>query len=177
MAEVSGCHRGCVPTEPKAWTSGPAQPSLTQVVGRADVRVSPRRLKSRTAAHLPFGVAEDDGLRDGQCVVEIAQRVKLPLFSFHRHKELLDAFQSQLITRGQTQIPLPFVQPRLEDVRRPGSPTRLASEPVCPSCRAMSSRKSLLPQRPRFGSVCTFHGRRHVCGSKYDSLLSSSTFT
>lgn len=52
---------------------------------------------------LTLGVAEDDGLRDGQCVVEVAQRVKLPLFSLDSDKELLDAFQSQLITKQNTE--------------------------------------------------------------------------
>ena len=48
--------------------------------------------------NLPLGVAEDDGLGDGERVVEIAQRVKLPLLLLHRHEELLDALQGQLIT-------------------------------------------------------------------------------
>lgn len=55
------------------------------------------------ATHLPLGVAEDDGLSDGQRVIQIAQSVKLPLFSFHCHEKLLDAFQSQLVTGGQRQ--------------------------------------------------------------------------
>lgn len=42
--------------------------------------------------HLPFGVAEDDSLRDGECVVQVTQGVKLPLFSFHSDEELLDSF-------------------------------------------------------------------------------------
>ena len=48
--------------------------------------------------HLSLGVAEDDGLGDGEGVVEVTQRVKLPLLTLHRHKELLDALQGQLIT-------------------------------------------------------------------------------
>ena len=51
--------------------------------------------------HLALGVAEDDGLGDGQSVVEIAQRVELPLLSLHSHEELLDAFQGQLVTLHQ----------------------------------------------------------------------------
>ncbi len=47
---------------------------------------------------LPLGVAEDDGLCDGQGVVQITQSVKLPFFSLHSHEKLLDPFQSQLIT-------------------------------------------------------------------------------
>lgn len=50
--------------------------------------------------NLPLGVAEDDGLRDGQRIVEIAECVELPLFPLHGHKELLDPFQCQLITEG-----------------------------------------------------------------------------
>ena len=48
--------------------------------------------------HLSLGVAEDDSLSDCECVVEITESVKLPLFLLHCHKELLDALQSQLIT-------------------------------------------------------------------------------
>lgn len=49
-------------------------------------------------ADLPLGVAEDDRLRDGERVVQVAQRVKLPLLSLHGHKKLLDALQRQLVT-------------------------------------------------------------------------------
>lgn len=49
---------------------------------------------------LPLGVAEDDGLRDGQSVVQITQSVKLPLLPLHCHKELLYPLQSELITWG-----------------------------------------------------------------------------
>ena len=52
-------------------------------------------------ANLPLGVAEDDSLCDGEGVVEVTERVKLPLLLLHRHKELLDALQSQLITAGR----------------------------------------------------------------------------
>ena len=51
----------------------------------------------RQPFHLPLGVAKDDGLSDGEGVIEITQRVKLPLFLLHSHKELLDAFKSELI--------------------------------------------------------------------------------
>lgn len=47
---------------------------------------------------LSLGVAEDDRLRDGQCVIQITQCVELPLFSLHSHEELLNALQRQLIT-------------------------------------------------------------------------------
>lgn len=51
--------------------------------------------------HLPLGVAEDDGLCYGQRVVQVAKCVKLPLFSLDGDEELLDAFQSQLVTLDQ----------------------------------------------------------------------------
>jgi hypothetical protein len=49
-------------------------------------------------SYLPLRVAENDSLGDGQCVIEITQGVKLPLFSFDSNKELLDTFQCQFIT-------------------------------------------------------------------------------
>ncbi len=54
----------------------------------------------RSISDLPLGVAEDDGLCDGQSVVQITQSVKLPLLSLHSHEELLYTLQSQLITGG-----------------------------------------------------------------------------
>ena len=55
--------------------------------------VPPTPAPHPASTHLALGVAEDDGLRDGQRVVQVAQRVKLPLLALHRHKELLDALQ------------------------------------------------------------------------------------
>ena len=52
-------------------------------------------------AYLTLGVAEDDGLGDGERVVEVTQRVKLPLLALHRHEELLDSLQRQLVTFHQ----------------------------------------------------------------------------
>ena len=49
-------------------------------------------------ADLSLGVAEDDSLSDGECIIQVAQCVELPLLSLHCHKELLDALQRQLIT-------------------------------------------------------------------------------
>lgn len=51
--------------------------------------------------NLSLSVAEDDGLCDGQRVVQVTQGVKLPLLSLHGYEELLDSLQSQLIT-GET---------------------------------------------------------------------------
>lgn len=50
------------------------------------------------STYLPLGIAENDRLCDCERVVEIAQRVKFPVFALHSDKELLDAFQRQLIT-------------------------------------------------------------------------------
>ena len=58
----------------------------------------------RQPVHLAPRVAEDDRLRDRQRVVQVAQRVELPLLALHRHEELLDALQRQLVTaRGKCQ--------------------------------------------------------------------------
>ena len=40
-------------------------------------------------------------LCDGQCIVEVTERVKLPLLSLHSHEELFDAFKGQLIALDQ----------------------------------------------------------------------------
>ena len=50
---------------------------------------------------LPLGVAEDDRLCDGERVVQVAERVELPLLPLHGHEELLDALKRQLVTLHQ----------------------------------------------------------------------------
>jgi hypothetical protein len=50
--------------------------------------------------NLAFSITKDNRLRDCQCVVQIAQRVKLPFFSFDSDKELFDSFECQLITKS-----------------------------------------------------------------------------
>lgn len=80
----------------------------------------------RQPINLAFGVAEDDGLGDGQSdseekgvqpcsnrfvqefvaprnsrIVKIAKRIKLPILFLNRHKELLDPLQCQFITFHQ----------------------------------------------------------------------------
>ena len=40
-------------------------------------------------------------LCNGQSIVEIAQRIKLPLLSLHRHEELFDSLECQLVTLHQ----------------------------------------------------------------------------
>jgi len=57
-----------------------------------------RRGHTACYTYLSLGVAEDDRLRDGQRVVEVTQRVKLPLLTLDGDKELLQPFQCQLIT-------------------------------------------------------------------------------
>lgn len=51
--------------------------------------------------HLPPGVGEDDGLGDGQGLVEVAQSVQFPLLALHVDVELLDTLQGQLIALHQ----------------------------------------------------------------------------
>mmetsp|Transcript_25686 Transcript_25686/g.40436 ORF Transcript_25686/g.40436 Transcript_25686/m.40436 type:complete len:375 (-) Transcript_25686:246-1370(-) len=55
----------------------------------------------RQPVHLAPRVAVDDGLGDGQRLVQVAQRVQLPLLALHRHIELLDALQGQLVALHQ----------------------------------------------------------------------------
>ena len=45
-----------------------------------------------------LGRTENDGLGDGQGIVEIAKCVELPFFTFNSDKELFDTFQCQFIT-------------------------------------------------------------------------------
>ena len=52
----------------------------------------------RQPVDLALSVAEDDSLRDGQRIVQIAQCVKFPFFTFNGNEKLFDAFQSQFIT-------------------------------------------------------------------------------
>jgi len=47
--------------------------------------------------HFPAGVAVDDGLGDGQGLVEIAQSVQLPLFLLDRDVELTDTLEGKLV--------------------------------------------------------------------------------
>lgn len=47
---------------------------------------------------LPPGVAEYDGLGDRQCVIKVAESIEFPFLLLHRHEELFDAFERQLIT-------------------------------------------------------------------------------
>ena len=49
--------------------------------------------------YLELCVTENYSLCDGKDVIEIAQGVELPLLLLHCHEELLDAFQSKLITK------------------------------------------------------------------------------
>lgn len=50
---------------------------------------------------LPSGVAEDDGLSNGDSLVQVAEGVELPVLLVDGDVELLDTFQGQLITLDQ----------------------------------------------------------------------------
>lgn len=50
---------------------------------------------------LPARVAEDDGLRDGKGVVQVAEGIELPVLFLDSDKELLNAFEGQLVTLDQ----------------------------------------------------------------------------
>lgn len=50
--------------------------------------------------YLPLGVTKYDSLCDCQCVIQVTERVKLPLLSLDSHKELFDALECQLITES-----------------------------------------------------------------------------
>ena len=54
-----------------------------------------------TRRYLSLRVAEDDGLCDGERVVQVAECVKFPLLFLHRDKELLDPLERQLVALHQ----------------------------------------------------------------------------
>jgi hypothetical protein len=43
--------------------------------------------------HFTTSVAEDHGLSDTQRIIQIAQRLQLPIFPLNKHEELLDTYQ------------------------------------------------------------------------------------
>mmetsp|Transcript_5413 Transcript_5413/g.7986 ORF Transcript_5413/g.7986 Transcript_5413/m.7986 type:complete len:235 (+) Transcript_5413:227-931(+) len=47
--------------------------------------------------HLATRVAVDNGLGDGQRLVQIAQGIELPIFAVHRNVELFDSLQGKLV--------------------------------------------------------------------------------
>ncbi|KAI0558376.1 eukaryotic translation initiation factor 4A [Gracilaria domingensis] len=51
--------------------------------------------------HFPARVAEDDGLRDGERLVEVAQRVKLPLLLLDVDVELANAVEAEAVALDQ----------------------------------------------------------------------------
>mmetsp|Transcript_749 Transcript_749/g.941 ORF Transcript_749/g.941 Transcript_749/m.941 type:complete len:225 (-) Transcript_749:304-978(-) len=55
----------------------------------------------REPVDLQLGIAEDDSLRDGECIIEVTQSVELPLFFLNSNEELLDALECQLVTLHQ----------------------------------------------------------------------------
>lgn len=66
-------------------------------VHRADGKVAVLHLVGKLV-DLATGVAEDDGLGDGDGVVQIAQRLELVLLLADIDEELLDAFQGELVS-------------------------------------------------------------------------------
>ena len=46
-------------------------------------------------------VAEDHRLGDRERVIEVTESVKLPLFLFHSHEELLDTLERELVALNQ----------------------------------------------------------------------------
>ncbi len=48
--------------------------------------------------YLSSGVTEDDSLRNGEGIVEVAKSVKLPVLLLDRNEELLNALERQFIT-------------------------------------------------------------------------------
>ena len=51
----------------------------------------------REPVHLAASVAVDDGLRDGESGVQVAQGLQLPLLALDGDEELLDTLQRQLV--------------------------------------------------------------------------------
>lgn len=78
---------------------------LNHLDGKLHLAITSFRERRPRWTYLPLGVAEDDGLGDGQGVVEVTEGVELPLLSLHSNEELLDALQSQLITGDQKKEP------------------------------------------------------------------------
>lgn len=70
---------------------------------------------------LPPGIAEDDSLGDGNCLVEIAEGVELPLLLFDGDVELLDALEGQLIALDENSHGITHeLLGDLEDISRHG---------------------------------------------------------
>mmetsp|Transcript_71310 Transcript_71310/g.200990 ORF Transcript_71310/g.200990 Transcript_71310/m.200990 type:complete len:205 (+) Transcript_71310:1189-1803(+) len=53
---------------------------------------------SRQPVHLLLGVAEDDGLCDGEGIIQITESIKLPLLTLDSDEELFNTLESKLIT-------------------------------------------------------------------------------
>ena len=66
---------------------------------------------------LPAGVAEDDGLGDGDGLVEVGERVELPVLLLDSNLELLDTLQGKLVLLVETADGVPLELGRdLEDI-------------------------------------------------------------
>lgn len=57
-----------------------------------------RALRGGRGAHLATGVGEDDGLRDRERLVQVAQGVELEVLSADVDVELLDTLERELVT-------------------------------------------------------------------------------
>ena len=57
--------------------------------------------------NLPAGITEDDGLSDGEGLVQVAQGVQLPLLALHAHVELSDTLEGQFFFLDQDTDGLP----------------------------------------------------------------------
>lgn len=76
----------------------------------------------RQPIDFPASVAEDDGLGDGNSLVQIAKSVELPLLLLYRDVELLDTLEGQLVTLDKDANGVTHeLLGDLEHVRRHGS--------------------------------------------------------
>ena len=64
-------------------------------------RASVRAYVCRRRTHLAACIAENNGLCDRQRVVQVAQRIELPVFLLDGDEELLDALQRELVALDQ----------------------------------------------------------------------------
>jgi hypothetical protein len=60
-----------------------------------------KKRRREEGRHLAFGVAKNNGLRNREGVVQIAQSVEFPFLLLDSNEELLDTFQRQFITLDQ----------------------------------------------------------------------------
>lgn len=66
--------------------------------GRHGEVIAPHLL--RQPIHLPFRVAENHGLRDCQCIIQVTESVEFPLLALHSYKKLLDALANTKLPKS-----------------------------------------------------------------------------